>query len=705
MNEVSVLKKILIADDDEGIYELLSSLVREMGYQPEWAFSAAAARTCIEVDPPFLLILDFGLPDMNALELLEELGGSGIRLPPFVLSTGQGDERIAVSMMKLGARDYVIKDTLFLDRIPDVLKRVCTELENEQKLVRTESALRNSEALVLGFFEQAPISVHVVDTNGLVLNVNRAFEKLWNIPADQVVGHHNVISDLHYVKTGFADFLRPAFAGEVCDTREIVYDPADFGDGGEKRILSSIAFPLKDDNRIRSIVILQNDVTKQRQAEARIHQLAFYDSLTGLPNRTLMMDRISQRISFLQRHTRHDVLILLNIDRFKVINDARGNRIGDAILEAFGVRLQSLMRDAHTVARMTGDEFAILLPNDETDSGQVSFNSLAITERIRDSLHRNPLSLDGEKYSITVSLGLTLLPENPEDTPDSVIRRSDTALHRAKDSGGNQCAFFEAGMGESASESYQVERDLGQAVANGELRLYLQPQLDARGKCTGAECLLRWQHPSRGLLSPNLFIPIAEQSDLIVELGSWVMGEACKILSDPAACDPDIRISVNVSPRHFRKATFVPWLTSILRRTGADPSRLTLEITESLFINNIQDVIDKMNELVAAGIHFSIDDFGTGYSSLSYLKRLPIQELKIDKSFVQDAPTDSNDAALVETILAVAAHMHLGVVAEGVETGAQASFLNARADVVHQGYLFGRPEPAEFWLEKWRNRT
>ena len=696
------MKRILIADDDEGIYELLSSLLGEMNYQSQWASTAAETSLILAEDPPFLVILDFSLPDMNALELLEDLGRSGIPIAPFILSTGQGDERIAVSMMKLGARDYVVKDSLFLERIPDIIKRVCTELENEQKLVRTESALRNSEALILGLFEQAPISVHVVDPNGLVVNVNRAFELLWNVSADMIVGSHNVLESEHSVKSGFADFLRPAFAGEVCDTREIVYNPADFGTAGDPKILGSIAFPIKDKDRIQSVVILQNDITLQKKAEARIHQLAFYDSLTGLPNRTLMMDRISQRLAFLQRHTRHDVLILLNIDRFKVINDARGNQTGDALLKAFGLRLQSLMRDADTVSRMTGDEFAILLPNEETDSGQISFNSLAITERIRESLQRVPFSLEGEKYSVTVSLGLTLLPESPEDTPDQVIRRSDTALHRAKESGGNQCAFFEAGMGESASESYQVERDLGQAVTNRELRLYLQPQLDSRGLHTGAECLLRWEHPTRGLLSPMLFIPIAEQSDLIVELGDWVMQEACRILSDPVMCRPDIRISVNVSPRHFRKASFVPWLIGLLRRTGADPSRLTLEITESLFINNMHDVIAKMNELVALGIHFSIDDFGTGYSSLSYLKKLPIQELKIDKSFVQDAPTDSNDAALVETILAVAAHMHLSVVAEGVETGAQASFLNARAEILHQGYLFGRPEPAEYWLEKWR---
>jgi EAL domain-containing protein (putative c-di-GMP-specific phosphodiesterase class I) len=232
--------------------------------------------------------------------------------------------------------------------------------------------------------------------------------------------------------------------------------------------------------------------------------------------------------------------------------------------------------------------------------------------------------------------------------------------------------------------------------------MFIQPQVDASGKLVGADTLMRWQHPTRGLLPPGMFIPIAEQSDLIVELGAWIMTQACKLLTEESGKGRDFRISVNVSPRHFRKGNFVSWLKGLVTRYGVDVSRLTLEITESLFIDNFNDVIAKMTELVALGVHFSIDDFGTGYSSLAYLKRLPIDELKIDKSFVQDAPTDSNDAALVETILAVAQHLNLKIVAEGVETGAQADFLNARGSVIHQGYYYGRPEPPEKCLGKWK---
>ncbi len=689
----------MIAEDDEGIHELLTSILQEQNHHTSWTHTAQETLAYLEKNTPDLMILDYGLPDMNAQELIGRLKKDKKKIPPFILSTGHGDERIAVSMMKLGARDYVVKDSYYLERFPEIIRRVCTELENEQKLVLAETSLRNSEGLVLGLFEQSPISIQVLDTDGCTINVNRAYEKLWGVQAVDLIGKFNVLEDEKSRKIGLSDFIQPVLKGEVSELREFVYNPQFFAEKGNKKIFSVIAFPIKDNGSISSIVLLQNDITQQKEAQAQIHQLAFYDSLTGLPNRSLMIDRLSQRLLFLQRHQRLDVLILLNIDRFKIINDARGNQTGDALLSAVGVRIKSLMRDADTVARMTADEFAILLPNDENNPEQISFNTLAVTERIRESLRMMPFTLNGESFTITASLGITLLPEDINDTPGAVLRRADTALHRAKEAGGNQSAFFETGMGESATESYQLERDLGQAVVNKELRLYLQRQVNSAGLIVGAECLLRWQHPERNLLPPGLFIPIAEQSDLIVELGAWVMKEACKILADTTGPSSTLRISVNVSPRHFRKSSFVPWLTSMIARTGADSSRLTLEITESLFIDNINDVISKMTELASLGIQFSIDDFGTGYSSLSYIKRLPIQELKIDKSFVQDALTDSNDAALVEIILAIAAHMKLTVVAEGVETEEQASFLNARGEVIHQGYLYGRPEPAEKLLE------
>lgn len=446
---------------------------------------------------------------------------------------------------------------------------------------------------------------------------------------------------------------------------------------------------------------LQREITEKQLGIAEINRLAYFDGITGLPNRVLLMDRLAQLLASGRRSGQQEALILLNIDRFKTINDARGHAFGDALLQALGARLSGLLRDGDTLARLAADEFALLLPDLSKHVGRASRRTLVVAEKTHAAL-RDPLRIGDEAVAITASLGIALFSEELEETTEDILRRADTALHRAKAAGGNQSAFFETSMGEAAEQRFRVERELRNAIPAGELRLYLQPQVDPAGRLVGAEVLVRWQHPQRGLLPPGVFIPAAEESDLIAELGAWVLAETCELMAREDIVGNPIRLSVNMSPRHFRRAGFVPWIRDLLAATGADPSHLTLEVTEGLMIDNLGEVVAKMNELAALGIHFSVDDFGTGYSSLAYLKRLPIHELKIDKTFVQDAPSDPDDAALVETILSVARHMHLKVVAEGVETEEQAAFLNARGNVIHQGYLYGRPEPAETWVARWR---
>ncbi|MBI5331429.1 MAG: EAL domain-containing protein [Betaproteobacteria bacterium] len=446
---------------------------------------------------------------------------------------------------------------------------------------------------------------------------------------------------------------------------------------------------------------LQQEIAEKERGAAEIHRLAYFDSITGLPNRVLLMDRLSQLLAAGRRSGQQEALILLNVDRFKTINDARGHAFGDALLQALGARLTGLLRDGDTLARLAADEFALLLPDLSEHMIKASRRTLVVAEKIHAALH-TPLAIGEEEVTITASLGIALFSEELEEAPEDILRRADTALHRAKAAGGNQTAFFETSMGESAEQRFRVERELRSAIPAGELRLFLQPQVDIEGKLMGAEVLVRWQHPQRGLVPPGVFIPVAEESDLIVDLGAWVLAESCALMAREDMAGYPLRLSVNMSPRHFRRAGFVPWIRDLLAAHGADPSHLTLEVTEGLMIDNLGEVVAKMGDLAALGIHFSVDDFGTGYSSLAYLKRLPIHELKIDKTFVQDAPNNPEDAALVETILAVAKHMHLKVVAEGVETAEQAAFLNARASVIHQGYYFGRPEPAETWIARWR---
>jgi diguanylate cyclase (GGDEF)-like protein/PAS domain S-box-containing protein len=549
--------------------------------------------------------------------------------------------------------------------------------------------------------EQSPESIVITDLGGRIEYVNEAFVRNTGYSREEALG-----ANPRMLKSGRTPpEIYPALWAALTQGQVWQGEFINQRKDGREYIESAVISPVRStDGRITHYLAVKQDISDRKLAEAQIHRLAYFDATTGLPNRTLLMDRLAQMLAVGRRSGHQEALLLLNIDRFKNINDARGHTLGDALLKTLGERLEGLLREGDTLARLAADEFALLLPNLDHQPKQASHHALAMADRIHTAL-RQPFAIGGEEVTVTATLGITLFPEILDEMPDHILRRADNALHRAKDAGGNQTAFFEIGMGDSAEQRFRVERELHRAIPAGELRLYFQPQVDAQRKLAGAEALVRWQHPERGLLPPGVFIPVAEESDLIVELGTWVLAEACRLMAQEDMAGCPFRLSVNLSPRHFRQKGFVPWLRDLLSATGADPTHLTLEVTEGLMIDNINDVVAKMSELTALGIHFSLDDFGTGYSSLAYIKRLPIHELKIDKTFVQDAPTDPDDAALVETILAVAQHMHLKVVAEGVETEEQAAFLNARATVIHQGYLYGKPELAETWIARWRNNA
>lgn len=433
---------------------------------------------------------------------------------------------------------------------------------------------------------------------------------------------------------------------------------------------------------------------KDRDEEKeRIYQLAFFDQLTGLPNHLNILALIDAALVARRKDGFQGAVIRLNINRLKVINDGLGYDQGDRLLVLVGQRICQGMGEALTLARESGDEFTLLIENLGQDD-LAKTKLLSLMRRIH-NLFEMPFELQQQNVFITVVLGATLFPMNESETAEDLLTHAMVALHAAKQLTTEQSQIYFAQMEAASKRRVELETQLRYAIHNEHLQLYLQPQVDATGKTVSFESLVRWQDPKRGLVSPADFISLAEQSDLIVALDRWVLRQAClvlKQLDDAGVCLP---IAVNISGKHFAKDFFVNSVLDVVIETGVDPRLLVLEVTEGVFIADLSVVVSKMEQLKAQGIVFSIDDFGTGYSSLQYLKRLPLYELKIDKSFIDGVPKDAQDVALVKTIVSIAQNLSLKVVIEGVETQEQVDFLNALGSFVVQGYFYAKPRPAQ----------
>jgi diguanylate cyclase (GGDEF)-like protein/PAS domain S-box-containing protein len=553
-------------------------------------------------------------------------------------------------------------------------------------------------------FENTADGVIITDRNRKIIAVNTSFQRITGYSEQEVIGNTPTLFN-----SGRQD---KAFYAEIWQTLSVhrrwhgeLWNRRKNGEIYPEHL--AITAVLNASGEVDHYVGVFSDITFRKAAEDEIRHLAFYDPLSKLPNRRLMMDRLAQAQTSSRRHNRHGALMLIDLDNFKTLNDTLGHDVGDQLLVRVASRLEACVRSGDTVARLGGDEFVVIL-EDLDESGLAAVQAESIARKILSELCKPyllNLTLSDDKlvqrsHDCTSSLGVCLFREQPF-TVDDLLKRADTAMYQAKAAGRNTLRFFDPNMQAAVSARAAMEVELRLALNCKQFVLYYQAQMDSAGRMTGAEVLLRWQHPSRGIVSPVEFVPLAEETGLILPLGQWVLEAACGQLAAWARipASRDLLLAVNVSARQFRQPDFVKQVMQTLQHTGANPLRLKLELTESLLVENVEDIIEKMTALKKFGVSFSMDDFGTGYSSLSYLKLLPIDQLKIDRSFVRDVLTDSNDAAIARTIVALGQSLGLSVIAEGVETEEQRNFLANNGCMSYQGYFFSPPVPLDAFEE------
>jgi len=541
---------------------------------------------------------------------------------------------------------------------------------------------------------EAQVGIMVTDPHGVILRVNRMFTEDTGYSAAEIVGQTAGLLKSGRHDTALYDALWASlrqtgvWQGEIWERRK----------NGEIYPKWMVITALRgDDGTVNHYVSTQTDISQRKAAEDEIKQLAFYDPLTRLPNRRLLIDRLHQALVTHIRSLRQGALLFIDLDNFKNLNDTLGHDYGDLLLQQVAERLSTCVREGDTVARLGGDEFVVILEGLSPQANEAANQAEAVGETILAALNKN-YRIRGHDLYGTPSIGITLFSDQ-HGTMDELLKQADLAMYQAKAAGRNTLRFFDQQMQTAVNAHALLETELRNGLREGQFVLYYQAQVTDQERLTGAEVLLRWLHPGRGLVLPNDFIPLAEETRIILPLGQWVLETACAQLAAWSAnpSTAQLTLAVNVSVHQLRQVDFVEQVLSVLECTGADPHKLKLELTESQLMSNIEDTIAKMCALKDKGVRFVLDDFGTGYSCLSYLKHLPLEKLKIDRSFVKDILTDASDAAIAKTIVALAQSLGLEVIAEGVEIETQRDLLSRNGCPAYQGYLFNRPVPlAEF---------
>ncbi|MGQ0658592.1 MAG: putative bifunctional diguanylate cyclase/phosphodiesterase [Chromatiales bacterium] len=674
------LLRVLIIHDSMTDAGLLLRHLERSGYliEHDVVDNPAAMRAALAEKRWDVIIAEYVLPQFDATSALEVLRESQQDIPFIVVASSIGADS-AVRMLMGGARDYLLTENL--TRLVPSIQRELRDAAERRERKRIDDQLR----IYAHVFEGSCEAIIVADGRKAILSVNRAFTEITGYSAEEVIGQTSeILSSGGYDPTFYQSIWDAVnehgyWIGEIWARRK----------SGELYMQWLSISAIRDDQGSVTRYVSQGvDITNQKRADERIHYLGHYDSLTKLPNRTLLHDRISRAIAAAERHGIQAGVMFIDLDRFKNINDSLGHPTGDRLLQAVAERLRGCVRDSDTVARLGGDEFVVVLPETGADG------ATQVAQKILTSLS-GPYQIESYYLIITPSIGISIYPNDGQDI-QTLIKNADAALYHAKDSGRNNYQFFTQEMNIAAFERISLENGLRVALERGEFELYYQPQIElASGRVTAVEALVRWNHPQWGIVPPALFIHVAEDSGIVVPLGKWMLRQACaQVAQWQRSGFPSVPVAVNISAVQMRHKDFSQFVQSVLEETGLPPHLLQLELTESILMQDEGRSSPSLYELSKMGVQLALDDFGTGYSSLTYLRRFPINKLKIDRSFIRNCEDITSDAAIVRAIINLAHSLGLKVIGEGVETEGQMKVLQAEGCDDVQGFYFSAPQPA-----------